>query len=105
MQDLVEVVMSLKFAIEHIAGGSEIDLSSGPAATKLTDYANLLASQGALRAALAYLGKSEEPSIATLRERLTGALGSAHVRQQQTAARTQRSQGIHNCYLIYLFIM
>lgn len=95
MQDLVEVVMSLKFAIEHIAGGSEIDLSSGPAATKLTDYANLLASQGALRAALAYLGKSDEPSIATLRERLAGALGSSHLRQQQqhSAARNQRSQG------------
>ena len=56
LQDLVEVVMSLKHAVEYSYG--EVNINSGPLSTKLTAYADMLAAQGALSAALTYLGKA-----------------------------------------------
>lgn len=54
LQDLVEVVMSLKFAVEQNQG-YPVEMSSGPLTDKLSQYASLLASQGALAAASTYL--------------------------------------------------
>jgi len=54
LQDLVEVVMSLKFAVEQNLGYS-VEMSPGPLTDKLSQYASLLASQGALMAASTYL--------------------------------------------------
>ena len=47
--------MSLKHAVERLYG--EVSIDSGPLSNKLTAYADLLAAQGALSAALTYLGK------------------------------------------------
>eukprot|EP00095_Tigriopus_kingsejongensis_P008051 maker-scaffold201_size263271-snap-gene-1.32 protein:Tk08051 transcript:maker-scaffold201_size263271-snap-gene-1.32-mRNA-1 annotation:"hypothetical protein CAPTEDRAFT_20326" len=88
LQDLVEVVMTLKNAIERIYG--QVNIDSGPLSAKLTQYANLLAAQGALSAAQGYLGESDEESIAALRERLTGALGRRGVSQTQSSKFQQR---------------
>jgi|LakMenEpi03Aug12_release.lakeMendotaPanAssembly.Ray.scaffolds.fasta_scaffold3139143_1 hypothetical protein len=66
--------MSLKFAIEQNRGFS-VEMGTGPLTDKLSQYASLLASQGALNAASTYLvGQSTDESIVALRERLEGAL-------------------------------
>ena len=54
LQDLVEVVMSLKFAVEHNQG-FPVEMGTGPLTDRLSQYASLLASQGALAAASTYL--------------------------------------------------
>jgi hypothetical protein len=46
--------MSLKFAVEQNQG-YPVEMSSGPLTEKLSQYASLLASQGALVAASTYL--------------------------------------------------
>ena len=46
--------MSLKFAVEQNQG-YPVEMSSGPLTDKLSQYASLLASQGALAAAATYL--------------------------------------------------
>ena len=74
LQDLVEVVMTLKSAAERVTSQA-IEVNKGPLSEQLTKYANILAAQGALSAALTYLGQSNEESINLLRERLQGALG------------------------------
>ena len=90
LQDLVEVVMTLKAAAERM-NAVPAEVHQGPLAVQLTNYANILASQGALSAALTYLGQSNEESINLLRERLTGALGvmenSRKVSNQSNASR------------------
>ena len=87
LQDLVEVVMSLKSALERLYGS--VNINSGPLSEKLTQYASLLAAQGALSAALGYLGDSDEESIKTLRERLSGALGQRNVVSRKTSQMSQ----------------
>ena len=90
LQDLVEVVMTLKAAAERM-NAVPVEVHQGPLAVQLANYANILASQGALSAALTYLGQSNEESINLLRERLTGALGvmenSRKVSNQSNASR------------------
>jgi hypothetical protein len=93
--------MTLKHAF---SGRREAAFSAGgPLSTKLTQYATLLASQGALSAALCYLGASEEPSISELRDRLNGALGrkgrqqaGQHQHQQQASLQHGRLSGEHS---------
>jgi hypothetical protein len=82
--------MSLKFAVEQTFG-HEVNIASGQLSAKLSQYANLLASQGALSAALSYLGNSEEESIARLRERLNGAIGRRSAAAQHQAVSAQIS--------------
>lgn len=107
LQDLVEVVMTLKSAAERLSGGQSFEISTGSLSLQLTKYANILAAQGALSAALTYLGQSNEESINLLRERLQGALGHQACQQNQrkTSSQSQRYQrmssssgttGIHN---------
>ena len=75
--------MSLKFAVEQATGRAK-DFETGPLSTKLTQYASLLAAQGALSAAATYLGgggQATDESISTLKERLNGALGYRLVEQ------------------------
>ena len=81
LQDLVEVVMTLKAAAERL-NAVPIEVHQGPLADQLTKYANILASQGALSAALTYLGQSNEEAINALRQRLTGALGVTDVNRK-----------------------
>jgi hypothetical protein len=54
LQDLVEVAMCLKFSVEKNQG-YPVEMSSGPLTDKLSQYANILAAQGALVAASTYL--------------------------------------------------
>ena len=82
LQDLVEVVMLLKKAISRLGKG-HVQLGSSATdeelSKKLTDYASQLASQGALEAAMTYLGDTQEGNesylVTSLRERVQGALG------------------------------
>uniref|UniRef100_A0A8C9WFY8 Protein transport protein Sec31A n=1 Tax=Scleropages formosus TaxID=113540 RepID=A0A8C9WFY8_SCLFO len=62
LEDLVEKVMILRKSIERLRGG-EVMTQSPVLADKLTHYANLLASQGSLAAAMNYLPASsnQEP--------------------------------------------
>ncbi|CAI5667567.1 unnamed protein product [Oreochromis niloticus] len=75
LQDLVEKVVVLRRAVEQTQ-------RSGPAAIgillaeKMSQYANLLASQGSLATAITYLpDNSNQVAIQQLRDRLTRALG------------------------------
>ena len=95
LQDLVEVVMTLKSAAERVTSQA-IEVNKGPLSEQLTKYANILAAQGALSAALTYLGQSNEESINLLRERLQGALGATEVANRKVSnqsAASRRSVG------------
>ena len=74
LQDLVEVVMMLKNAVEMqhgVGGGGGLNIQpGGPLSTQLTTYASMLAAQGALEAALTYLSDTNDESIQALKERL-----------------------------------
>uniref|UniRef100_A0A8C9TAM8 Protein transport protein Sec31A n=1 Tax=Scleropages formosus TaxID=113540 RepID=A0A8C9TAM8_SCLFO len=75
LEDLVEKVMILRKSIERLRGG-EVMTQSPVLADKLTHYANLLASQGSLAAAMNYLpASSNQPVIMMLRYRLFHAQG------------------------------
>ena len=52
--------MSLKFAVEQNLGYS-VEMATGPLTEKLSQYASLLASQGALVAASTYLVRRFNP--------------------------------------------
>ncbi|NWX86213.1 SC31B protein, partial [Nothoprocta pentlandii] len=82
LQDLIEKVMVLSRSIEMLRG------TAGPApgpvlAERITQYANLLASQGCLAAAMNYLpSSSKELLIQQLRDRLFHAQGENVADQQ-----------------------
>nr|XP_057920929.1 protein transport protein Sec31A isoform X2 [Doryrhamphus excisus] len=92
LQDLVEKVVVLRHAVEQMQ-------RSGPAAIgvllaeKMGQYAGLLASQGSLAAAMAYLppDHSNQVALQRLRERLGRALGQQQ--QQQRAAAPSQTHG------------
>lgn len=84
LQDLVEVVILFQKALE--LQGRNVN-ASGKLAELLSQYAGLLASQGALNSALIYLGPSEAADIVELRERLYHTLG-----HKQAYASNARSQ-------------
>uniref|UniRef100_A0A3B4FBW6 Protein transport protein Sec31A n=1 Tax=Pundamilia nyererei TaxID=303518 RepID=A0A3B4FBW6_9CICH len=89
LQDLVEKVVVLRRAVEQTQ-------RSGPAAIgillaeKMSQYANLLASQGSLATAITYLpDNSNQVAIQQLRDRLTRALGQQGAPSQLPAPRAQ----------------
>ncbi|XP_049818141.1 protein transport protein Sec31A [Aethina tumida] len=95
LQELVELVTFLQRAVER--QGRQVQVS-GALAELLSRYASLLAAQGELSTAVAYLGNSADEKIASLRDRLYVSLGQkpalAHdVRQQvrRGSARTSVS--------------
>ncbi|MGH0117299.1 UNVERIFIED_CONTAM: hypothetical protein FKN15_013822 [Acipenser sinensis] len=77
LEDLVEKVMVLRKSIEQLRGG-DVATRSTVLAEKLTQYANLLAAQGRLAAAMSYLPASSSQ----LRDRLFHAQGEAVAGQQ-----------------------
>ncbi|KAK6487527.1 protein transport protein Sec31A-like isoform X3 [Huso huso] len=77
LEDLVEKVMVLRKSIEQLRGG-DVATRSTVLAEKLTQYANLLAAQGSLAAAMSYLPASSSQ----LRDRLFHAQGEAVAGQQ-----------------------
>lgn len=92
LQELVEVVMLLKKSLE-IRGNTVSP--SGKLAEFLSEYAGLLAAQGALDTALEYIGPTDDSQLEDLRERLYYALG--HKTQQHSApAYQQQSNNFYN---------
>lgn len=86
LQDLIEVVMLFQKALE-LQGRSVT--ASGKLADVLSQYAALLAAQGALSSALTYLGPSDDPEIVELRERLYYSLGHKQAYASRTSSQTQ----------------
>ncbi|XP_070706326.1 protein transport protein Sec31A [Pempheris klunzingeri] len=91
LQDLVEKVVVLRRAVEQTQ-------RSGPAAIgillaeKMSQYANLLASQGSLSTAITYLpDNTSQDAVQQLRDRLSRALGKQAV-APAAPAQTQRPQ-------------
>ncbi|XP_064163255.1 protein transport protein Sec31A isoform X15 [Anguilla rostrata] len=75
LQDLVEKVVVLRKAVEQTQGASPVVVGT-LLAEKMSQYAGLLASQGSLLTAMAYLPEnSDQVAIQLLRERLRRALG------------------------------
>ncbi|XP_046873788.1 protein transport protein Sec31A isoform X7 [Hypomesus transpacificus] len=80
LQDLVEKVVVLRQAVER-SQGSGSSVVGALLAEKMSQYSSLLASQGSLDTALAYLpDNTNQAAVQQLRERLSRALG-----QQATA--------------------
>uniref|UniRef100_A0A8C7X9S8 Protein transport protein Sec31A n=1 Tax=Oryzias sinensis TaxID=183150 RepID=A0A8C7X9S8_9TELE len=70
LEDLVEKVMMLRKSIERLRN-NEVAIQSPILAEKLTSYAGILAAEGSLSTAMAYLPEnSDQPAITMLRERL-----------------------------------
>lgn len=86
LQDLIEVVILFQKALE--LQGRSVN-ASGKLANLLTQYATLLVTQGALSSALTYLGPSDDPNIADLRERLYYALGHKQLYVARSQSQTQ----------------
>lgn len=84
LQDLIEVVILFQKALE--LQGRNVN-ATGKLAELLSQYAGLLASQGALNSALTYLGPSDAADIVELRERLYYSLG--HKQAYATNVRSQ----------------
>ncbi|XP_067943023.1 protein transport protein Sec31A-like [Watersipora subatra] len=98
LQELIEKVMMLRRAVEHLHG-QEYNIKAGSSlANKLGEYAELLAAEGSLQAALGYLtGVSQSQKLSTLKYRLQMALGqhpsaSPWPKAETTAAQNQNRQ-------------
>ncbi|XP_019736896.1 protein transport protein Sec31A [Hippocampus comes] len=82
LEDLVEKVMMLRKSIERLRN-SEVAVQSPVLAEKLTCYAGILAAEGSLATAMAYLpDNSNQPGLTMLRNRLFHAQGEAASPQQ-----------------------
>ncbi|XP_063227208.1 protein transport protein Sec31A isoform X4 [Bacillus rossius redtenbacheri] len=80
VQELVELAVVLRKAAETTG---RVCAVSGQLAQLLSRYAGLLAAQGSLGTALAYLQDSADENLSLLRERLFCALGHKQAYQQQ----------------------
>ncbi|XP_061117990.1 protein transport protein Sec31A isoform X8 [Conger conger] len=86
LQDLVEKVVVLRKAVEQTQGSSPVVVGT-LLAEKMSQYAGLLASQGSLLTAIAYLPEnSDQVTIQHLRERLRRALGEEAAKPAPSAA-------------------
>ncbi|KAL6264790.1 hypothetical protein P5V15_004887 [Pogonomyrmex californicus] len=106
IQEIVELIVIMQKALE-LQGIREIQIEN-KIATVLSQYAEMLAAEGDLEAALNYLGNSQEQRVSMLRDRLIKALNyrqdQRHVTkpttqnyyQEQTQRMPQNSQGIYN---------
>ncbi|TKS85026.1 Protein transport protein [Collichthys lucidus] len=95
LQDLVEKVVVLRRAVEQTQ-------RSGPAAIgillaeKMSQYANLLASQGSLSTAITYLpDNTNQVAVQQLRDRLSRALGQQGATAPAAPAQTHRAHHPH----------
>lgn len=95
LQDLIEVVILFQKALE-LRGCNQN--STGKLAEVLSQYAGLLAAQGALSSALTYLGPSEAQNVVELRERLYYSLGH----KQAYATNARSSSQTQNVYAKYM---
>ena len=93
IQETVEMVMIMQQAME-IQGIKDLPID-GKIAGVLSNYAEILSAEGNLKAALGYLGNSQEPRIVMLRERLCRALGYIQPTVQQTVPRVATQQNYY----------
>lgn len=92
IQEKAELVTIMQKALE-LQGTREVRIE-GQIATILSQYAEMLASEGNFESALNYLGNSQEPRISMLRDRLHRALG--HIQDpQRSAPRTSLGQNYY----------
>lgn len=104
IQEIVELVVIMQKALE-LQGIKEIQIED-KIATVLSQYAEMLATEGNLEAALNYLGNSQEQRISMLRDRLCRALGYIQDQKYVTKPAVQNyyeqtrrsSQNIQNVY-------
>lgn len=93
IQEKAELVTIMQKALE-LQGTREVPIE-GQIATILSQYAEMLASEGNFESALNYLGNSREPRISMLRDRLCRALGYIQD-TQRSAPKTSLSQNYYN---------
>ncbi|XP_072742503.1 protein transport protein Sec31A [Anoplolepis gracilipes] len=92
IQEVVELVVIMQKALE-LQGIREIHIQDRIASV-LSQYAEMLAAEGDLEAALNYLGNSQEQRISMLRDRLCKAL--SYVQEQRNIARPVGQQNYHH---------
>lgn len=109
IQDVVELVVIMQKALE-LQGIREIHIKD-KIASVLSQYAEMLATEGDLESALNYLGNSQEQRVSMLRDRLCKALSSTQEQrsvarpagqnyyyEQSIPGRTISSQNLQNTY-------
>lgn len=89
VQDIVELVTIMQKVLE-LQGAQDVRIE-GNVAVLLSQYAEMLAAEGNLEAALIYLGNSQEERITALRDRLCHALGYIKQPTQQANPRASIS--------------
>ncbi|KAL0128272.1 hypothetical protein PUN28_003498 [Cardiocondyla obscurior] len=102
LQEMVELVIIMQKALEF-QGIREVQIKD-KIATVLSQYAEMLAAEGDLEAALNYLGNSQEQKISMLRDRLCKVINSMQEQRHVTKPTTQNyydqtrrvSQGLYN---------
>ncbi|KAM8971185.1 protein transport protein Sec31A isoform X6 [Sarcophilus harrisii] len=86
LQDLIEKVVILRKAVQ-LTQASDANVIGALLAEKMSQYANLLAAQGSIAAALAFLpANTSQPNIVQLRDRLRRAQGEP-VSEQEVSSR------------------
>ncbi|NXA41288.1 SC31A protein, partial [Eudromia elegans] len=90
LQDLIEKVVILRKAVQ-LTQAVDTNTVGALLAEKMSQYANLLAAQGSLAAALTFLpANTNQPNIVLLRDRLCRAQGDLAVGQEAPKAPYQR---------------
>lgn len=92
IQEMVELVVIMQKALE-LQGIREIHMQDRIASV-LSQYAEMLAAEGDLEAALNYLGNSQEQRVSMLRDRLCKAL--SYVQEQRSVAKPVDLQNYHH---------
>lgn len=92
IQEVVELIVIMQKALE-LQGIREIHMQDRIASV-LSQYAEMLAAEGDLEAALNYLGNSQEQRVSMLRDRLCKAL--SYVQEQRSVAKPVGLQNYHN---------
>ncbi|XP_015273402.1 PREDICTED: protein transport protein Sec31A [Gekko japonicus] len=90
LQDLIEKVVILRKAVQ-LTQAMDADAVGALLAEKMSQYANLLASQGSIAAALAFLpANTNQPNIVLLRDRICRAQGELPASQEAPKAPYER---------------
>nr|XP_056711148.1 protein transport protein Sec31A isoform X3 [Euleptes europaea] len=90
LQDLIEKVVILRKAVQ-LTQAMDADAVGALLAEKMSQYANLLASQGSVAAALAFLpANTNQPNIVLLRDRICRAQGELPMGQEAPKAPYER---------------
>lgn len=92
IQEVVELIVIMQKALE-LQGIREIHMQDRIASV-LSQYAEMLAAEGDLEAALNYLGNSQEQRVSMLRDRLCKAL--SYVQEQRSVAKPVGLENYHH---------